>query len=90
MSEHEKQASEQQTEAQARTCKLRRRARFGITAFVLVGLGAVLGAVAVGAIGASAYGGYWHHGGHHGVGRSPRYMNPRFANCPNTRIRSAS
>ncbi len=61
MSEHEQQSSEQPTQAQQRNCKLRRRTRFGVAALLLVGLGAVLGAVAVGTIGASAYGGFGHH-----------------------------
>ena len=66
MSEHEQQSSEQPTQAQQRNCKLRRRRRFGVAALLLVGLGAVLGAVAVGTIGASAYGGFGHHAAHHG------------------------
>jgi uncharacterized membrane protein len=78
MSEHEQQAHNQQQDhtsarAEEPKCRLRRRTRFGIAAFVLVGLGAVAGAVLVGTIGVSAFAGHGYHAGHHAGHGAPHY-----------------
>lgn len=64
MSEHEQQPDNRAAPTQERKCKLPRRTRFGIAAFLLVSLGAIVGAVVVGTIGASAFAGHGHHAGH--------------------------